>query len=68
MNTIRINGFRIGGLYRWALGDPQEIFLVLQIPDYIEIIKPNYVGVLSNKFSRREMMIFYSDKFIEMSG
>jgi len=67
METIRAAGLQVGTMYRWALGDPEELFVVLDVPRFIDPVYPNYFKVLSNKFSRREMSIFASDKFFAVT-
>lgn len=67
MDPVRIGGLRVGHMYRWALGDPEELFIVLGLPRFIDPVYHNYVEVLSSKFSKRRMHVFASDKFFEVS-
>jgi hypothetical protein len=71
METLRVHHLKVGGLYRWALGDPDEIsdeiFLVLGVPSYVDPIQPNKLMVLSNMTSRMEMHVFASDKFYRVA-
>ena len=66
MEPIRIRDLKVGKLYRWHLGDPQELFIVLGVPPSIDPIHSNIVEVLSNRFSKRTMHVFTSDKFFEV--
>ena len=67
MDVVRVGELRVGKLYRWHLGDPEEIFLVLEVPRFIDPVYHNRVRVISNKFSSRTMHIFASDKFFEVT-
>ena len=67
METLRVRHLKVGGLYRWALSGPDEIFLVLCVPSYVDPIKPNKLMVLSNKHSHRAMHVFASDKFYQVA-
>jgi hypothetical protein len=67
MKPVRIHDFKVGRMYRWALGDPDELFVVLSIPGYLDPIYPNKVSVLSSKFTKRTMQVFHSDKFFEVN-
>ena len=67
MDVIRAEELKVGKLYRWNLGDPEEIFLVLEVPRFIDPVCNNHLRVVSNKFSSRTMHIFASDKFFEVT-
>ena len=67
MRTIRCRDMRVGGLYRWATGDPDEFFLVLGLPGEWDPVRVNRVQVLSNKTSKRDIIVYLSDKYVEVA-
>ena len=68
MKTIRVRDLKVGNVYRWAFKDPEELFLVLELPRFFSPVFPNNFKVISSKFARTTMCIFESDKFYEVAA
>lgn len=65
MERIRIRDLQVGGLY-YDAHDPDEFFMVLEVPKYVDPRYSNKVLVISHKRSAHIRHTFSTETFVRV--